>query len=218
MQSGPIRTHLLELFTSEGCSSCPPAESWFSTLRQNPRLWKEVVPIAFHVDYWNTLGWTDKFAKGAFTARQRNYAASWGADTVYTPCFVLDGREWRERDLDSIFTSKAETGTLNATLHENGEVRITFQPIGRSGRKWQAHAALLGFDVVSNVMAGENSGRRLVHDFMVLDLQASGMQGNPPSAVLRLPVSGSMRGQMAFAVWITEQDGLEPLQAAGGSL
>ncbi|HSH39027.1 MAG TPA: DUF1223 domain-containing protein, partial [Chthoniobacterales bacterium] len=76
-QSGPVRTHLLELFTSEGCSSCPPAERWVSELRANPRLWKDFVPVAFHVDYWDRLGWPDRFAKKAFTGRQQAYAAAW---------------------------------------------------------------------------------------------------------------------------------------------
>ena len=61
-ESGPQRTHLLELFTSEGCSSCPPAEAWLSKLKADPRLWKDFVPLAFHVDYWDHLGWRDPFA------------------------------------------------------------------------------------------------------------------------------------------------------------
>src|SRR5205814_363291 len=57
LESGPQKTHLLELYTSEGCSSCPPAESWMSKLKAEPRLWKDFVPVAFHVDYWDRLGW-----------------------------------------------------------------------------------------------------------------------------------------------------------------
>ena len=59
-ESGVTRTTLLELFTSEGCSSCPPAEKWLSQLKSNPDLWKKIVPIAFHVDYWDHLGWRDR--------------------------------------------------------------------------------------------------------------------------------------------------------------
>jgi len=57
------QTTLLELYTSEGCSSCPPADQWLSTLKNNPRLWKEIIPVAFHVDYWNDLGWKDEFSR-----------------------------------------------------------------------------------------------------------------------------------------------------------
>ena len=59
-ESGEARTMLVELFTSEGCSSCPPADAWISQLKESPDLWKKIVPVAFHVDYWNNLGWRDR--------------------------------------------------------------------------------------------------------------------------------------------------------------
>jgi hypothetical protein len=95
-ESGETQTSLIELFTSEGCSSCPPAEKWLSAFNSNPDLWKKVVPVAFHVDYWNHLGWCDRFSKPEFTLRQQQYAAGWGGDSVYTPGFVVNGREWRD--------------------------------------------------------------------------------------------------------------------------
>ncbi len=62
LASGDTRVNLLELYTSEGCSSCPPADRWLSGLRQDPRLWRQLVPVAFHVDYWDGIGWPDRFA------------------------------------------------------------------------------------------------------------------------------------------------------------
>lgn len=218
VQSGPNRTHLLELFTSEGCSSCPPAERWFSTLRQSPRLWKEIVPVAFHVDYWDALGWTDSLASKANTNRQRAYAASWGTKTVYTPGFVLNGAEWRDRDLEAIPSPGGDGGKLAARFAEDGLVQITYSPLTKSTKGWQAYTALLGFGVSSDVKAGENGGRRLIHDFVVLSLQTSEMSGDTPHATLRLPARNVKRGQSAFAVWITETGELEPLQAAGCNL
>ena len=218
VRSGPERVHLLELFTSEGCSSCPPAEAWFSTLRQSPRLWKDLVPVAFHVNYWDSLGWTDRLAAQAYTDRQRTYAAAWGADTVYTPGFVLNGSEWRDRDLGSIPVSSEAVGELAATFRKNGEVQVTFQPAGSFSGKWQAHAALLGFGVTSDVSGGENDGRRLVHDFVVLDFESSDLSREAPSTVLRLPAAKVKPGQTALAVWITEAGGTTPIQAAGGDL
>ncbi len=94
-ESGETPAALVELFTSEGCSSCPPADAWVSTLKGNPGLWKRIVPVVFHVDYWNSLGWSDRFSSPENTARQRRYAAVWGTDSVYTPGMVLNGREWR---------------------------------------------------------------------------------------------------------------------------
>src|SRR5215467_12960255 len=74
-QSGTNRAALVELYTSEGCSSCPPAEEWLSQLKIDPRLWMDFVPVAFHVDYWVYLGWRDPFGTGSFSERQRAYAA-----------------------------------------------------------------------------------------------------------------------------------------------
>jgi hypothetical protein len=218
VQSGPARTYLLELFTSEGCSSCPPAENWFSTLRQSPRLWKDVVPVAFHITYWDDLGWTDSLASPAFTNRQRNYAAAWGSNSVYTPGFVLNGDEWRDRDLNSLSAPELKTGTLSATVKSNGDVQVAFHPAEKVAAQWQAHIALLGFGVSSDVTAGENSGRRLVHDFVALDLQDSEMSGEAPAAVLHLPADKIKSGRTAIAVWITERGSLQPVQAAGGNL
>src|SRR3954471_82099 len=89
--SGETRTHVLELYSSEGCSSCPPAEAWLGSLRDAPGLLRDFVPVAFRVAYWDGLGWRDRFASKEFTARQYAYAAAWGSDGVYTPGFVLNG-------------------------------------------------------------------------------------------------------------------------------
>ena len=76
-ESGPTRAHLIELFTSEGCSSCPPAESWLSKLKNEPGLWKNFVPLAFHVDYWDHLGWKDPFASKEWTSISSPPNAGW---------------------------------------------------------------------------------------------------------------------------------------------
>ena len=94
-ESGPQQTALVELYTSEGCSSCPPAEAWMSRLQGDPGLWKKFVPIAFHVDYWDRLGWRDRFSSRQWTERQSRYAALWQSESVYTPAVVLSGKELR---------------------------------------------------------------------------------------------------------------------------
>ncbi len=133
-QSGPARTHLLELFTSEGCSSCPPAEKWLSELRGNSRLWKQFVPLAFHVDYWDRLGWTDRFANKVFTARQQAYSAAWRSGTVYTPAFVLDGREWQDRAVEKLTRNDETAGALNVEVRD-GKATATYRP-SSSVRDW----------------------------------------------------------------------------------
>src|SRR5208282_1119235 len=82
------------LYTSEGCSSCPPAEAWLSGLQDSPRLWKDFAPVAFHVDYWNYLGWKDAWSDAAFSERQWTFAQRWQSKSIYTPEFVFNGREW----------------------------------------------------------------------------------------------------------------------------
>jgi hypothetical protein len=181
-ESKPVRTHLLELYTSEGCSSCLPAEVWMSNLKNEPRLWQDFVPVAFHVDYWDHLGWRDPFASKTWTERQADYSARWKAETVYTPAFVLDGKEWRYGALPA---PAAETaGVLKITI--NGDRLATaFKPSNNSGH-YEIHVARLGFALSADVIAGENSGRKLMHDFVALGLTnetlrsgAKEMHGSP---------------------------------------
>src|SRR5213595_2381873 len=125
-ESGPQKVHLLEPFTSEGCSSCPPAEAWLSKLKDEPRLWKDFVPLAFHVDYWDHLGWRDPFASKEWTARQYQYSTNWKSESVYTPGFVLDGREWMERTVPTLSGDKP--GALKLSII-NGKVLAEFVPV-----------------------------------------------------------------------------------------
>jgi len=215
-QSKPTRTHLIELYTSEGCSSCPPAEAWLSKLKDQPGLWRDFVPVAFHVDYWDYLGWRDPFASKAWTARQYQYSAGWKNSNVYTPGFVLDGREWRDHELPS--ASSETSGTLKVAAIDLNKVKATFQPTA-AGKSLQIHVAKLGFGLSTNVKAGENSGRKLLHDFVVLSLNdapiSSGQTEVPLDAKVLAQVSDA---RLAIAAWITESGRSEPIQAVGGWL
>src|SRR5215831_9028607 len=133
-ESGETQNSLLELFTSEGCSSCPPAEKWLSALKSSQDLWKKIVPIAFHVDYWDHLGWRDRFAKPDFTQRQQRYAAAWGGDSVYTPGFAVNGREWRGwfGGGGGLRSSSEKIGKLGVTLSGDGKVAAIFVPTAAS--------------------------------------------------------------------------------------
>src|SRR5437588_7095353 len=159
-ESGPKKVQLLELFTSEGCSSCPPAEASLGRLVSDPRLWHEFVPVAFHVDYWARLGWKDPFASAEWTRRQRLYAANWNADGVYTPAFVLNGREWQNASVPVINDSGAP-GVLKATVRSDHSIVINFEPDNGSAREFDLYLARLGFGISINVRPGENNGRSL---------------------------------------------------------
>jgi len=95
LESGDRKARLIELFTSQGCSSCPPAEKWLNAFSEKKGLWTEYVPVAFHVDYWNWLGWKDVFSRRENSERQRRHQKENHLSSAYTPCFVIDGREWK---------------------------------------------------------------------------------------------------------------------------
>lgn len=216
LESKPVRTHLLELFTSEGCSSCRPAEAWLSNLKNEPRLWQDFVPVAFHVDYWDHLGWRDPFASKIWTERQADYSARWKGESVYTPAFVLDGVAWRS---SAIPTGATETpGVLKITI--NGErVTAAFKPATKPERRYEIHLARLGFALGVDVTAGENNGRKLVHDFVVLGLTNETMKSGMKE--LQLPAESSKQpanSRSAIAAWVTQAGQIEPIQAVGGWL
>jgi len=210
--SGTTRTTVLELYSSEGCSSCPPAESWLAGLREAPGLWRDFVPVSFHVAYWDRLGWRDRFASQQFTARQYAYADQWRSNSVYTPGFVLNGAEWRQSS--SPPARSAETASpLVVEYADDGQCRVRFAAAG----DFEISAALLGGGIVSSVGAGENAGRTLHHEFVALRLESAPLVNG--AATLNLPaaaVTGVSR--RALAVWVTRRGELTPLQATGGWL
>ncbi len=221
-QSSENQTTLLELFTSEGCSSCPPADAWISRLKTSSDLWMKVVPVAFHVDYWDRLGWRDRFAKREFTARQQRYGAEWTSGSIYTPAFVTNGREWRnwsESTTPPIMAS-GKVGKLSVTIDETRKVAAHFTPTAQSNDSLQINIALLGSNLESNVARGENSGRKLRHDFVALAIAPAGMQRKADgySAEIVLPNEQSPEKPAALAAWITGGEGKHPMQATGGWL
>ncbi len=167
--SGPARVALVELYTSEGCSSCPPAERWLGELRTAPGLWRDFVPVAWHVDYWNRLGWPDRFSTKEFTARQYAVAAAWRSDSVYTPCFVRDGAEWRGRkDVPARAGSMTAAGELSVVIGADGRCRAEFASAAKGALT--LHIAVLGGGFASKVTAGENRGETLRHEFVALSM------------------------------------------------
>jgi hypothetical protein len=212
--TGPGKVSLLELYTSEGCSSCPPAESWLSSLNSDSRLWKEIVPVAFHVDYWDDLGWKDRFSKREYTSRQQSYSVAWGTSSVYTPEFVVNGQEWKGWFAGNSLPDPLEhaAGRLDIRV-ANGTAKITFS--GNSEEKAiDVHLVPLAMNVSSEVRAGENRGRKLTHSFVALDLVTARLTGSNGTFSGDLPLN--MSEATALAVWVTPAGSLKPLQAAGG--
>ena len=221
-ESGATQTTLLELFTSEGCSSCPPADAWMSQLKNSRELWKNIVPAVFHVDYWDGLGWPDRFAKAEFTLRQRKYAASWATGAVYTPAFVVNGKEW-----SGFFDRKAppkarpeKVGILVLTVKGENEAVATFSPENSTPGPLKLEVAWLGTNLQSDVKRGENRGRKLVHDFVVLHLARIDMvnEGNHWRGTVSLSTKAETDKPTALAAWIKSAETAVPIQATGGWL
>lgn len=227
-RSGPAPVALIELFTSEGCSSCPPAEKWLAELRSDAGLWKTFVPVAFHVNYWDHLGWRDALAAKQFTDREHAYADAWRADSVYTPCFVRSGAEWRPNNGTvgaSARDSAADAGTLTLTWHaENNTGTIEYVPAAgtKAPRALEASLALLGGGIVSNVRKGENAGRELRHEFVALRFETVTLKQDSGTrwiaSVTLSPRTEINAPRRALAGWITAKGQLAPIQAAGGWL
>ncbi len=222
--SGTARVTLVELYTSEGCSSCPPAERWLGELRGAPGLWRDFVPVAWHVDYWNRLGWPDRFSTKDITARQYALAAAWGSGSVYTPCFVRDGAEWRTgRSVPRRNVGGKPAGELVVVLDASGRGRVEFTPGSGAGGALSAQVAVVGGGFVSKVTAGENRGETLEQEFVVLAVAESrmepGVSGGTFRAEFELPKPKITDGaRRALAVWVTRRGELAPLQATGGWL
>jgi hypothetical protein len=220
-QSATNQTALVELYTSEGCSSCPPAEDWLSGLKQSPALWKDFVPVAWHVDYWDQLGWRDPWSAAQFTERQRRQAEGWGSGTIYTPGVVLNGKEWPDwRGARNIPQGPAAApGVLTVNAFSTNEWRVSFNPVNPGETGYEAHAALLGCGLSSNVKAGENRGRKLRHDFVALKLADAVLarQENLHRGGFTLAAPPETADQrLALAVWVTRSKQMEPVQAVGG--
>jgi hypothetical protein len=167
---------LVELFTSEGCSSCPPADILLAELQASqPVDGATIVPMAFHVDYWDRLGWKDPFADAAYSHRQRSYAAKWKSDRVYTPQMVVNGQiefvgSDRKAAINAIKrASQSPVAELDLAKTEWGEDTVTLDlRIARMDVKnavlW---AAVVEDGLESSVTRGENQGRRLKHQAVV---------------------------------------------------
>jgi hypothetical protein len=160
-RSGPTAPTVVELYTSEGCSSCPPADQWLSTLKGKP----DVLALAFHVNYWDRLGWPDRFATPESTARQWEMARGAGSAQVYTPQVLANGRDWR---VWPKLPSAAPASPVSLTLTRDGDkVSAEVAASATAPARLAGYWAVLEDQHVSQVRAGENAGATLRHDHVV---------------------------------------------------
>jgi len=157
---------VVELYTSEGCNSCPPADRWLSKLKADPG----VVALAFHVDYWDRLGWKDRFGSAAFTSRQAEQQASNGAKFSYTPQVVVDGQDRKDWPGIGLPIGKRPPAPVDIAVRRDGDrVTATVAASARSPKRLAAYWAITEQGHVTPVKAGENRGVTLQHDYVVRD-------------------------------------------------
>lgn len=171
--SGSTTTALLELYTSEGCSSCPPADEWLATFRANGLYPERVVPLALHVDYWNYLGWQDPYSQPLFSRRQHHMARLHRANTVYTPQLILNGidlRRWRYQGEEAIKRATLATPRADITLaltRQANQMNVVAKARAKNGGGRADMFVVLYENNLSNrIHAGENEGRTLRHEFV----------------------------------------------------
>ena len=162
---------VVELYTSQGCSSCPPADAWLGSLAQAAAA-RQVVPLAFHVDYCDYLGWRDPLSQAGHSARQRLLARAEGGTVVYTPQVRLSGRDFRDwRSADTVRSALTRPlprpdGTVELSLDLRDDVmKLAAQAVLPAGTV--GYLAVYERALASRVTGGENSGRTLEHDFVV---------------------------------------------------
>ena len=217
LQSGKTQVQLIELYTSEGCSSCPPAERYLNAFSHHENLWTHFVPLAFHVDYWDYLGWKDRFSSPGYSQRQRRYAQIRGQRTVYTPAFIVNGENWRPGFYNkSVSAGNTPAGLLSLHINAQG-IRAEFDAAERRSKPAQLNIALLGMGIESRITAGENRGNRAEHEFVVLSHQQYTSENNQWQVALP-GYPGSDVPAFAIAAWISAPDDPTPVQAVGGAL
>lgn len=191
---GPI---LVELFTSQGCSSCPPADVLLSLLGKDPQFAGQVIPLAFHVDYWNYIGWRDPFSARAWTDRQNAYAERFAERRIYTPQLVVNGEAHTVgSDRDGSFqlmdqaASHGQRARLTLTVAASAGTLTAHLDVGNpDGPAVDVQLALAQNDVVTRVARGENQGKALHNDHIVRRLVNAGRVAAGSSAHFDVPLT-----------------------------
>ena len=189
VRADPTGLVVVELFTSQSCSSCPPADALLVELARRPN----VLPLGFHVDYWDRLGWRDPFSSPAATARQQSYARALGLSAVYTPQIVINGRHEAvgsdRQTINTVMAASARMPMQVALAVGNGALSIRVGGGQGEGRLW-----LVTFDRLHEtaVKRGENAGRTIVNVNVVRSLVPAGSwSGSPLILSLPQPPTGS---------------------------
>lgn len=209
VEAPAVAPRVVELYTSEGCDSCPPADRWLSSLRGRG----DVLAAAFHVDYWDRLGWRDRFADSRYTQRQAALQSLRGARFSYTPQVVVDGRDWR--GWPDLPPARAVPAPVRLTLQRDGErVHWNAEALPGAPARMALWWAVLEDGHRSEVKAGENAGVTLQHDHVVRGYGTVPAWAGSASAAIDAPPRGERSRATRTIVVVTDAEGSLPLQAA----
>ena len=224
--SGTSTTPVIELYTSEGCDSCPPADRWLASQFAPGETGENAIALAFHVDYWDRLGWTDRFAAAAYTERQYDAMRANRANFVYTPQVLLQGRnfdQWRSGTpaaaLAAISGVPAHAAveieaSVDARTH-TAEIKAVARPVGANAAKpGVLSVAYTDSALVSEVKAGENRGVRLTHDHVVRALKTVPLaKSGEGTLAARFEPPAEAGTRTTLVAFVQERDSGEILQA-----
>ena len=224
-KSGKETVPLIELYTSEGCDSCPPADRWLSTTIPAGATGANAIALAFHVDYWDRLGWKDRFASAASTERQYAMAHANRSRLVYTPQVMVQGHDFPD------WHGKGGAGVLAAVAAKPARARIAVEaeaqhgaiavkatasvPAGADRKNTALFVALTDSRLVSEVKAGENAGVRLTHDHVVRTLSAGAPVGAGGDVATRiaLPIPSEAGSATTVVAFVQNTETGDVLQA-----
>jgi hypothetical protein len=210
---------LVELYTSEGCNSCPPADRWLSSTVPADATGANAIALAFHVDYWDSRGWKDRFSSAKLTARQQGYAARFKTEDVYTPQMIVDGREaFVGSDLNA-----ARRAIESASAVPHGVIRVAVDtsagntlsvsvaaaqlPPLTPGDHADLVVAIIEDHLRTEVKRGENQGRTLTHAAVVRTLQTIGEASGDAASRTRITLSSDWRRDSLKVVAFAQERG-----------
>lgn len=220
---------LVELFTSEGCSDCPPADTILVRLvADQPIGGAEVIALGEHVDYWDQLGWRDRFSSAALTHRQQTYGSHFNLDSVYTPQMVVDGRTQfvgsdaaaARRAIERAAAAEHASIGLRVDSESDRAIAVTVNVAGAQhgrGDRADLHLAVTEDGVVTDVKRGENHGRTLTHAAVVRSMTAIGQVAADGTATVHaeIPLGADWRRERLKAIaFVQEQRGRAILASA----
>ncbi len=210
-KSSEKQNQLIELYTSQSCSSCPPAEKWLSSFNSSKFTWDRIFPVSYHVSYWNHLHWKDKFSQQNFSNRQRRLSKKISSG-VYTPQVVLNGRDYRSWRSEKVSLSDKKVGQLSIQISREGVINLDFK--GNVPKNSQCFFAFLKNEQTTKINSGENQGKTLVENFIISSLKTTKI--SKQKCQIQMP-SSEIKDHYAITAWIADQN-FQVIQVVGGRL